>query len=166
MGTLIIRQPDGRYAEFSTIVDEFVGWDLDRHDLWSDLRYDAVRAAADELPSRLERTDERGTSSMMGAPAERDLAVAELIAVRDAQHGPDRLNANDADGRRDAYRAFLDRWRGWATGDPLPERPAEDPRETLTASTGGVVQVRGLPPGTVYDVESWPDGSVVLTPLP
>jgi hypothetical protein len=63
MGTLIIRQPDGRYAEFSTIVDEFVGWDLDRHDLWSDLRYDAVRAAADELPSRLERTDERGTSS-------------------------------------------------------------------------------------------------------
>lgn len=122
MPQMILRQPDGLYCVFSTVVDDFLVYDASPEELWEWHRERAEQEARRQFDAALERAAEEGTSSVQEPPQpeERDWRLLSQIRVRDIQHGGEDDPGLTPDDQQAEYMRWLAKWRNWTPGQPLP----------------------------------------------
>jgi hypothetical protein len=92
MGRQIIRQPDGRLAEFSTIVDAFVIYDATPEELAEIHAEEAASRAREETLEAAQRAMETGSSSRTQFAMTWDEAYALHLA-----HGGEHITTRQRD---------------------------------------------------------------------
>ena len=93
MGHQIIKQPDGKYAIWSSVVDDFIAGDLDRADVLIEFAQDAFKESIHRTSRLLELVDAGGKPYHQFT-----LTYEKAMERRESVHGPKKGQSN---GRRD-----------------------------------------------------------------
>lgn len=95
MATYLVKQPNGRYATFSTIVDDFTAMNLTHSQAGTETSWEAVDAADGDLP--------HGSEFSSGEHRR----WREVLAAVRSVHGPVTERVRDKVGRSDPARPLL-----------------------------------------------------------
>jgi hypothetical protein len=95
MGKRVLKQPDGKYAVWDSIVDDFIVWDATADEIDTYIVTEAIKKAQDEAMHHIAKAE--ATSPDI---------FSEKLALRQELHG--QVNSNDPDELE--YGEWVKKW--------------------------------------------------------